>query len=82
MSFFAPFAHLTKFERLLWLFSLGAILLSYLLCGGMDPLTLCASLIGVTSLILLARGAWQGQILMIVYCFGSWQPYTARPQRQ
>ncbi len=62
-----PFADLTKFELVLWLGSMAAILLSFLLAGGNSTLNMIASLIGVTALILLARGAWEGQVLVIVF---------------
>ena len=50
-----PFSDLTRFERGLWILSVGAIALSALCFGG-DLLSTAASLIGVTSLIFLAKG--------------------------
>ena len=62
-----PFSVLTKFEWGLWLFSLLAVSLSYFLADGGSILNTIASLIGVTALIFLAKGAWQGQVLVIVF---------------
>lgn len=54
-------------EWVLWLSSVGAIVLSFVLFGGGDYLTLVASLIGVTSLIFNAKGNPVGQALMVVF---------------
>lgn len=54
-------------EWILWLSSVGAIVLSFVLFGGGDYLTLVASLIGVTSLIFNAKGNPVGQALMVVF---------------
>lgn len=62
-----PYANLTKFEWTLWMSSIFAVLLSFFLSGMQDVLSTIASLIGVSALILLARGAWQGQVLCIVF---------------
>ncbi len=62
------FSLLTLGEWVLWLASVGAIVLSFvLLFGGGDYLTLVASLIGVTSLIFNAKGNPVGQALMVVF---------------
>ena len=58
---------LNKFEKALWALSLAAVTLSFLLCGAFDPLTLLASLIGVTALIFVAKGLVLGQILTVVF---------------
>ncbi len=58
---------LTKFEKGLWLASVTVIALSFLLSGGGDYLSLTASLIGVTSLIFIAKGYVLGQVLMVVF---------------
>jgi nicotinamide mononucleotide transporter PnuC len=54
-------------EWLLWSGSCLAILVCFFLFGGSDTLTLIASLIGVTSLILCAKGNPAGQVLMILF---------------
>ncbi len=61
------FKQLTLFERILWMISVAAIVLSFLLCGAGDVLTLIASLIGVTALIFVAKGYVIGQILTVVF---------------
>lgn len=54
-------------DILLWLFSVAAIVVSFLLFGKGEYLTLAASLIGVTSLIFNAKGNPVGQALMVVF---------------
>lgn len=65
------FGTLTKFERVLWLMSIGVIagsaLLSQSLAGETDILSTLASLIGVTSLIFIAKGNVVGQGLTVVF---------------
>lgn len=61
-----PFKTLTKKEWLLWLFSLAAVLIANLVSSS-DTLTLVAALIGVTSLVLMAKGNVWGQILMVIF---------------
>lgn len=59
--------YFTPAERLLWLSSVALIVGSYLFFRSDAPLTLCASLIGVTSLIFNARGNPIGQALMLIF---------------
>jgi nicotinamide mononucleotide transporter PnuC len=59
--------HLTKFERALWLSSLVVVLACFFLSGMKGLLSTIASAIGVTALIFIAKGAWQGQALCIVF---------------
>ena len=54
-------------EILLWLVSVLAVVISFFIFDGEDYLTLCASLIGVTSLIFCAKGNFIGLVLMIVF---------------
>lgn len=54
-------------EKLLWLFSVTAIILSFLLMGNTDHLTLFSSLIGVTALVFVAKGNVLGQALTVVF---------------
>ena len=62
-----PFADLTKFERGLYIASVLSIIISFLLSGGQDALTIIASLIGVTALIFVAKGYVIGQALTVVF---------------
>lgn len=57
----------TKFEIALWLCSSLAIVLSFVAVSSNDILTLVSSLIGITSLIFVAKGNAFGQLLMIVF---------------
>ena len=54
-------------EILLWCSSVILIVLSFCLFDRENYLTLCASLIGVTSLIFNAKGNPFGQILMVIF---------------
>ena len=58
---------LTKFEKALWLISSLIITVSFLFGTDKNPLTLIVSIIGVTSLIFIAKGNVWGQILMIIF---------------
>ena len=64
--FLTPFTRLTKFEIALWLTSAAIIAISFALIRE-NPITLAASLVGVTALIFLARGAALGQILILLF---------------
>lgn len=57
----------TRFEIGLWCASVLAVSLSFVLSPARDPLSLAASLVGVTALLLLAKGRVAGQILVIVF---------------
>ena len=59
--------YFTKFEIILWSFSVLSIIISFMVFDRSNYLTLCASLIGVTSLIFCAKGNPFGQILMIIF---------------
>lgn len=61
------FKNLTRFEKLLWLFSLVSVIICFLLSGKGDYLNLTASLIGVTALIFVAKGDVLGQLLSVVF---------------
>ena len=54
-------------EIMLWVFSVALILVAFCLFGGNGVLSLVASLIGVTSILLNAKGNPIGQFLMIVF---------------
>ncbi|WP_370744566.1 nicotinamide riboside transporter PnuC [Ruminococcus callidus] len=62
-----PIQDLTKKEWLLWLGSLLIVILSNLVFGSVDVLTLIAVCVGITSLIFAAKGNVWAQILMIVF---------------
>ena len=72
-----PIAALTKKEWWIWICSLLIIVMTNLLSGNFDLLTLVASCVGVTSLIFAAKGNVWSQILMIIFSilYGiiSWQ---------
>ena len=61
----------------MWICSLVVIVMANILPGDFDLLTLIASCIGVTSLVLAAKGNVWSQILMIIFSilYGiiSWQ---------
>ena len=67
MNLWKSFKNLNRFELCLWLFSALGVSLSFLLSPSKDYLSLMASLIGVTSLIFIAKGDVIGQILTIVF---------------
>jgi len=60
-------AYFTAFEWSLWISSMVLIVASYVLFDSGEYLTLCASLIGVTSLIFSAKGHPVGPLLMIAF---------------
>ena len=62
-----PIQDLTKKEWLLWLGSLLIVILSNLVSGSVDVLTLIAVCVCITSLIFAAKGNVWAQILMIVF---------------
>ena len=55
-------------EKLIWSISVFLIVTSFLIFEQGSSLTLVASLIGVTSLIFLAKGNAAGHVLMIIFC--------------
>lgn len=59
--------YFSKFEIILWSFSILSIIISFFVFDRSNYLTLCASLIGVTSLIFCAKGNPVGQVLMIIF---------------
>lgn len=62
-----PFRGLKKREWILWLTSLAVVTASNLMTGAVDPVNLVATLVGVTALILVARGDVWGQLLSILF---------------
>ena len=61
------FRDFTKLDIIIWTGSVTALIISFAASGGGDALTLFASLIGVTSLIFIAKGNVIGQFLMILF---------------
>ncbi len=62
-----PFRSLNRRDVFLWVFSLCAVAVSYLLSPDKEILTLIASLIGVTALIFLAKGDAFGHLLILFF---------------
>ena len=60
--------YFTKTEWTIWLSSIGLIIISFIFSPDKDYLSFISSLVGVTSLIYLAKGNPFGQILMIIFC--------------
>ena len=61
------FSYFSIFEWCLWIGSVIAVTLSYIFGGEFYFLTLLASLVGVTSLIFIAKGNVIGQFLIILF---------------
>lgn len=61
------FLSLTKFERTLWIISVTVVTAAFFVGKCEDVLTLIASLIGVTALVLVAKGLVAGQLLTVVF---------------
>lgn len=59
---------LNFFEKMLWAFSVAGIVILFLLVPEKNPLTLIATLAGVTSLLFTAKGHVSGQFLTLVFC--------------
>ena len=60
--------YFTRFEKILWIVSVLAIVVSFIIFGGDGILDMIASIIGVSALILCAKGNFIGQILVIIFC--------------
>lgn len=67
MNIIKSFKTLSGFELVLWLFSVAVLIITFILGDKSFALTFIDSLIGVTSLIFLAKGNMLGQVLMIVF---------------
>ncbi len=59
--------YFSKIDITLWSSSVLFIIISFCIFDGESYLTLCASLIGVTSLIFNAKGNPLGQLLMVIF---------------
>lgn len=60
--------YFTKAEIILWVFSVLMIIGSFIISGDEGALGFVASIIGVTALILCAKGNPVCQVLMIIFC--------------
>ena len=60
--------YFTKGELTLWFSSMALIIASYFIFNNSNYLTLAASIIGVTALVLTAKGNPLSQVLMIIFC--------------
>ncbi len=67
MKIIKSFASLSKFELCLWLVSIAGVLASGIASGFENKLEVCASLVGVTALIFVAKGNVLGQILTVIF---------------
>ena len=59
--------YFTRSDLILWGASVAMVVLSFILFDRSSYLTLCASLIGVTSLIFNAKGNPIGQLLIVIF---------------
>ena len=59
--------YFSKVEIALWTISMIVIIVSFCMFDRTNYMTLCASMIGVTSLIFCAKGNPIGQVLMVVF---------------
>lgn len=59
--------NLNKFERTLWIISMVAVALSYILTGQTGVLSLASSIAGVSTLIFIAKGDVFGQYLTVIF---------------
>lgn len=66
-TFVSSIKNLTKFERTLWIVSIVAVAVSYLLAGQGDYLTLASSVVGVSALIFVAKGDVTGQYITVAF---------------
>ncbi len=60
--------YFTKAELIIWISSVAMILISFVISQDSGVLGMIASIVGVTALILCAKGNPIGQIFMIVFC--------------
>ena len=62
-----PFKTFTKKEWVMWITSLLLVTFSNLLSAEFSAVTLCAALIGVTAVLLGAKGSVWGQVLIAIF---------------
>jgi len=63
-----PFLELSKQQYYIWIGSMLIIVMSAMICGRFDWLSVGTSLLGVTMLIFMAKGDVFAQILTIFFC--------------
>ena len=73
------YRYFTPAERILWCVSAALIVIAFAVFDRTNYLTLCASLIGVTSLIFSAKGNPVGQALMVISACSTAPSPTAFP---
>ncbi len=59
--------YFTTFEKILWLSSVVTVILSFAIFQSFDLLACITTLLGVTSLIFLAKGHVAGQVIIVVF---------------
>lgn len=67
MNILKSIKNLNKYELALWLCSILLLTITFIINPNKDILNLAATLIGVTSLILNAKGDALGQVLMVIF---------------
>lgn len=63
-----PYVELNKKDWIIYSISLIVVIISNFISGSVDYFNLIATLLGVTSLIFIAKGNVWGQIIMVVFC--------------
>lgn len=67
MNIFKSIKNLNRYELILWLTSVVMLTVAFIINPNKDLLNFIATLIGVTSLILNAKGDALGQVLMVIF---------------
>ena len=62
-----PFQNFKKHDWVIWILSVIIVTTSNILTGEIQIFTLCATVIGVTALIFVAKGNVWGQILTVIF---------------
>lgn len=77
MNIISSVKNLNRLEKTLWIFSLIGVSICFALTPNKNPVSLAASLVGVTALIFVAKGDVIGQALTVafslLYAVVSWQ---------
>ena len=67
MNIIQSIKNLNKYELLLWMCSVPLLTITFILNPNKDLLNFIATIVGVTSLILNAKGDALGQVLMVIF---------------
>lgn len=67
MKFLEDIKSVTKFERILWLVSVSVIIITSVIFKSDNYLSIISSLLGVTSLIFVAKGLVLGRVLIVIF---------------